>query len=166
MKANEPYNQIPSAKEELSALSPLLATVKKPVVPMPNEAYFGALATGVLHKAAQPAFDKKRTFQIIPFSLVGLATAACIALAVILWPTDHVSNDSLAFNSLSNDELLQLAMQDEALLNNHVMQDDSLLLVLSANPDFQYLDDNANNEEYNSLLLEMIDDETLMEDWL
>jgi hypothetical protein len=72
----------------------------------------------------------------------------------------------LAFNSLSNDELLQLAMQDEALLNNHVMQDDSLLLVLSANPDFQYLDDNANSGDYNSLLLEMIDDETLMEDWL
>lgn len=166
MKANEPYKPIPSAKEELAELSTLLSTAHKPVVPMPNDAYFGTLVTEVLHKAAQPVSDKKRTFRIIPFGLVGLAAAASITLAIILWPIGTVSNNGLAFDSLSNDDLLQLAMQDEALLDNHVMQDDSLMLVLSANPAFQYLDDNANSDDYNSLLLEMIDDETLLEDWL
>lgn len=166
MKANEPYNNTPSAKEELAALSPLLAMVKKPEVPIPNDAYFATLATEVLLKTARPVSDKKRIVRIMPFGLVGLAAAACITLAIILWPSDTVSNNGLAFDSLSNNDLLQLAMQDETLLNNQVMQDDSLLLGLSANPDFQYLDDNATSDEYNSLLLEMIDDETLLEDWL
>jgi hypothetical protein len=167
MNADRPYDNKQSAREELGGISPLLAGISKPTVPMPNDAYFGALADKVLTEASAQTFYKKRTFKLIPMGLVSLAAAACITAAIILWPSNSTNNNfGLALDSLTNDELLQLAIQDEALLDNHIMEDDSLLVILAANSDFQYLSNDSSSDEYNKLLLEMIDDETLMEDWL
>jgi hypothetical protein len=167
MNADRPYNDKQSAREELGAISPILGGISKPTVPMPNDAYFGTLADKVLLEGSHRTSNKKRTFKLIPMGLVSLAAAACITAAIIFWPGNNTNNNfGLAFDSLTNDELLQLAMQDEALLDNHIMEDDSLLVILAANSDFQYLSNDSSSDEYNKLLLEMIDDETLMEDWL
>lgn len=165
MNADGPYNNKQTAREELEALSPLLAKATKPQVHMPNDAYFEALAGEVWPKIVLTKAPK-RTFKLIPMGLASLAAAACIAAAIILWPSVGSNSNSITFASLTNDDLLQLALQDDALLENQVLQDDSLLFILAANHDFQYLNNTDGNDEYNKLLLEMIDDETLMEDWL
>ena len=72
----------------------------------------------------------------------------------------------LQWDKISYDELEQLAIQDEAMITDQVVEDDSLLVTLAANTDFQYINDADDNDEYNRLLWEMVDDETLMEDWL
>lgn len=144
----------------------MLAQLGKPEVPMPNDAYFANLVDKVVLN--EPVQQKpKRTFKIVPLTFASLAVAASIAIAIILLPSEpSTSNSSFSFDMLSNDELVQLALQDEALLTDQVMEDDSLLVALAANTDFQYLNDADDSDEYNRLLWEMVDDETLMEDWL
>lgn len=166
MKANNPNSNSKAVNNELVQLSPKLATLGKPTVPMPNDDYFANLADKAMLNAIA-AHKPKLRFKLIPWSLASIAAAASIVLALIFWPTD-ISNtyDGLAFDSLSNDELMQLAMQDEDMLDEQLIEDDSLVATLAAVNDFKYLEPPGENDEYNRLLWEMVDDETLMEDWL
>lgn len=166
MEPKTNHNNGKQVQQELEALSPMLAQLAKPEVPMPNDAYFANLIDKVVQN--EPVQQKpKRTFKLIPLTAASLAVAASIAVAIMLLPSDAVdTNKSFSFDMLSNDELVQLAMQDEALLTDQVLEEDSLLVKLADNTDFQYLDETDTDDEYNRLLWEMVDDETLMEDWL
>lgn len=166
MSPDNTYNERSEAERELETISPMLAQLSKPEVPMPNDAYFNNLANQVVLQAPVRQ-EPKRAFKLIPLTFASLAVAASIAIAIILLPSDTVDSDNrFSFNMLSNDELVQLAMQDEALLTDQVLEEDSLLVILADNTDFQYLEETDTDDEYNRLLWEMVDDETLMEDWL
>ncbi len=166
MEPNKTHSNRDAVQKELEAISPMLANIGKPAVPMPNDAYFAKLASEIILEA--PAKQQpKRTFKLIPWGIASLAAAASIAIALIFWPTDSINTyNSVAFDSLSNDDLIQLAMQEEGILDERMMEDDSLLVTLAANTDFQYMEAPGENDEYNKLLWELVDDETLMEDWL
>lgn len=166
MKPNKDPNNRKQVEQELEDLSPMMARLAKPDVPMPDDAYFADIIGKVLQNGTMQQ-KPKRVFKLIPLTVASLAIAASIAIAIILLPIEpNYTKTSFSFEMLSNDELEQLAMQDEALITDQVVQDDSLLVTLAANTDFQYIDDADESDEYNRLLWEMVDDETLMEDWL
>ncbi|CAN5323471.1 hypothetical protein BH09BAC1_BH09BAC1_29940 [soil metagenome] len=157
-------------RQELETVSPLLAKVAKPIVPMPADGYFETLADVVSLEASfpteQPDRRPKRIFKLMPTATI-LAVAASIALAIIFWPTANVATtEEFALATLTYNELVQLALQDDELLYERMVDDQALVDKLDENIAFQYLAPADDGEgEYNKLLLELIDDETLMEDW-
>lgn len=165
MKPENHHNN--DVQQELEALSPLLAQLAKPSVPMPADSYFEALANKAMTIEEQPIAKRGRIFKMAPMA-ASLAVAASIALAIIFWPTAPVASPaSFALNTLSDNELAQLALQDDEWLEERMLDDKELIEMLNKKDAFQYLApaDDA-NQEYNRLLLELIDDETYMEDLL
>lgn len=154
-------------QDELKAISPLLAKLAKPAVPAPADSYFSSLAGAVLPQANQPAVQPQRVVKLWHYATASLATAASIAVIVFFGlNTTTPTPQPLGWDTVTNEELVQYALEDADLLETQMFQDDKFITLLVSNEAFQYLAPANENEEYNNLLLEMIDDETLMEDWL
>lgn len=168
MSPENPQNdKQPMAKQELESLSPLLASLHKKEVPTPAQGYFDGLANKTIHtaKVAKPASKVVNLW----YTAAGMAVAASIALAVIFWPVAPTITTPamVAFDSFTDDELLEMTLMDDALVSNSLFEEDSLVYYLASNETFQFMGPETDeNDNYNKLLLEMIDNEMLMEDWL
>lgn len=167
MRPDETHKQ-QTVQEELEALSPLVARLRQREVPLPLPHYFDALANEAIAQASGSGTPKRIT-KFIPIGVAAMAAAACIIVGLVVWAptTNSPAPVAASMHSLTDEELIQLALQEEALLEGKLMEDDSLVLLLAANTGFQFLAPATDaNQEYNKLLLEMIDDETLLEDIL
>ncbi len=169
MNPDKPNNNPSSSEEvrqELAQLSPLLAKLAKPDVPMPADSYFASLADAAMPRTAPQAAKPTRIFRLMPVA-ASMAVAASITLAIIFWPTTTADAPTpFSLSSLTDAELMQLALQDDDLMEDRMLDDGALLAKLDANDAFQYFGaPKAADEAYNKLLLELIDDETLSEDW-
>lgn len=158
----------PAAKQELELLSPLLASLPKKEVATPGPGYFDGLANHVITSAKATKAPAK-TFKLW-HTAAGMAVAASIVLAIMFWPAAPTVTsvpDAIALDALSDEELLEMALMDDALVSASLLEEDSMVYYLASNQAFQYmLPETDENESYNKLLLEMIDNEMLMEDWL
>ncbi len=141
-----------------------MAQMPKAKVPMPVDGYFDSLADATFDMRESHKVVEKRVVRLWPMA-ASLAAAASVALAIIFWPTAEAPT-ALSWANLTSEDLAQYALLDDDLLEARLMEDTALLSTVSHNQQFQYIQPQTQSDEYNRLLLEMIDDETFMEDFL